>query len=146
MSTDIFDNDDPTQRQALIEALAAKGLEASDYNSGGGIMHVLIPLVDPYSEPSLVAAESPEVEQKVRSYFEKCPEAASLYIVTGSAMSNCDIGFIGDNGKGGQIETPKWEHADIIVEAVVIFMKLWSQRDQWLNAFIRGDLNRWHIN
>jgi hypothetical protein len=136
-----FENDEPTHREALIHALSSVGLFATEYNSGGGIMHVMLPLIDPYSNPELVATESPEVSKKVNTFLGECLEIASLSIVTGSSASNCDIGLIGEDGKGSQINWPAWKHAETLDDAVSIFLKLWKQRDRWIQAYMNGELS-----
>ena len=136
-----FENDDPSHREVLIQALDSAGLNASEFNSGGDIMHVLVPLIDPYSNSGINSAENPETAQKTAAYLKKCKEDASLYIATGSAASSCDIGFIGDDGCGNQIGSPLWEHAETLDDAVNIFLKLWQERDHWLQEFMEGKLS-----
>lgn len=136
-----FENDDPSHRKALIQVLDSAGLNALEFNSGGGIMHVLVPLIDPYSDSEISSAENPEIAQKIITYQKKCKEEVSLYIATGSAASSCDIGFIGDDGYGNQVDSPVWDHAETLDDAVNIFLKLWQERDHWLQEFIEGKLS-----
>ena len=137
-----FENDDPSHRKALIRALDSAGFNASEFNSGGGVMHVMMPLIDPYSDNGISSVENPETAKKTADYLKKCKEEASLYIATSSAASNCDIGFIGDDGYGNQVESPLWEHAGTLDDAVNIFLKLWQDRDYWLHEFLEGKLSQ----
>ena len=41
----MFENHNPNDRELLIEKLRAKGLPASEFDSGGGILHVIVPLL-----------------------------------------------------------------------------------------------------
>ena len=61
----IFDNDDPLQREGLIQALRSADLDASKYESGGGITHVVVPLIDPFSNPPQVSATDPELRAEI---------------------------------------------------------------------------------
>ncbi len=138
----MYDNDEPEDREKLIQALLLKGLDASEYNSGGETMHVLVPLLDTYSSPPVINVEKPAVAKQVEAFIKSSVESPTLYLVTGSAASNCDIGFIGDDGRGGQVEFASWEHADTLDEAVNVFLKMWKQRDTYLQALVKGELSR----
>jgi hypothetical protein len=41
----MFDNDNPNDREQLVEKLQAKGLPAFEFDSGGSILHVIVPLL-----------------------------------------------------------------------------------------------------
>ncbi len=41
----MFENDNPNDREQLIEKLQAKGLAAFEFDSGSGILHVIVPLL-----------------------------------------------------------------------------------------------------
>lgn len=110
----MFDNDDPQHRQQLISLLQEKGINAFELNSGGWTMHVAVALIDSYSEPPVIEAQDPDTRKKVADRLAMLTEAVDFYLVTGSAASNCDIGFIGEDGSGNQISFPSWEHADAL--------------------------------
>src|SRR6266511_4895498 len=44
-NNEMFENDKPRDRAQLIEKLQAKGLPAFEFDSGGGIFHVIVPLL-----------------------------------------------------------------------------------------------------
>ena len=44
-NNEMFENDNSNDREQLIEKLRAKGLPASEFDSGGGILHVIVPLL-----------------------------------------------------------------------------------------------------
>jgi len=44
-NNEMFENDNPNDREQLIEKLRAKGLPALEFDSGGGILHVIVPLL-----------------------------------------------------------------------------------------------------
>ena len=139
----MFDNDDPDQREELIQALQAVGLEAGEWDSGGGITHVITPLLDPYSDPPTINAQDPALRSEFEGGLQVWPHEASLYIATNSLQTTCDIGLMGSDGRtGDQVATANWEHVDSLEEAVSLFQQLWDERDRWLRAFLVGELDR----
>ncbi len=138
----MFDNDDPEQREELIQALQAAGLEAGEWDSGGGITHVIVPLLDPYSDPPTINAQDPSLRPGLEGGLRAWPHEASLYIATNSLQTTCDIGLMGSDGRtGDQVATANWEHVNSLEEAVSLFQQLWDERDRWLGAFLAGEIN-----
>lgn len=138
----MFDNDAPLQRGNLIEALRATGLEAGEWDSGGGIMHVIVPLLNLYTDPPTICAQDPGLRSKLEVGLQAWLHSASLYIATNSLRTACEIGLVGDDGQtGAQVTTADWEHVDSLEEAVSLFQGYWDERDKWLEAFLRGDIN-----
>ena len=138
----MFDNDDPAQRKALIRALQASGLDAAEYSSGGGIMHVIVPLLDDSTDPATVNASDPSLRTELETGVLSWPHSASLLIATGSAYKPCDVGLFGYNGRTGeQVELPEWEVAKSLQEAEALFQRFWNERDRWLGFFLDGKLD-----
>ena len=128
----MFDNDNKQHRKELINLLVQNGIFASELNSGGGIMHVVVPLISTYSDPPIIETLDANLLKKVQAYLDTCEFDAELYIATSSAATNCDVGFIGDDGNGNQIVSPTWEHAETIEASLTIFKRLWLARDGWI--------------
>ncbi len=111
-----FDNDLSEHRQALIEALRAEGLGAYEYHSGGGIMHVVVDLVNEEGSDDL------------------------LQITTGSVSSPCDVMLMGWN-ENGNVQNEKWTHTPTLREAVEAFRTFLATRQVWIERFRSGALN-----
>ena len=138
----MFDNDDPEQREELIQALQAAGLEAGEWDSGGGITHVIVPLLDPYTVPPTINAQDPGLRSEFEDGLRIWPYEASLYIATNSLQTPCEIGLMGNDGQTGrQAATAEWKPVGSIEEAVSLFQRFWSERDKWLMALLAGDLD-----
>jgi hypothetical protein len=138
----MFDNDEPEDREQLVQSLALRGLYATEYASNGRTRRVMVPLVDTRKDPPLINAEKPEVAERVQAFIASSAGPANLYLVTGSTSTNCDIGFIGEDGRGGKVEFTTWEHAGTLEEAVHIFLRLWKRRDVVLQALVDGKLSK----
>jgi hypothetical protein len=137
----MFDNDDPIQRGHLIRALAAASLGAREFNSGGGIMHVAIAVLNTSVEPPIISAQDPNLRTRLQRTIKTWPHESTLYIATNSLRINCEIGLVGNDGRtGNQVASTEWKYVDSIEEAVSIFQQLWSERDKWLGDFIEGKL------
>ena len=138
----MFDNDDPDKREELIQALQAAGLEAGEWDSGGGITHVIVPLLDPYADPPRIYTRDPAVFSELWAGLQAWPHEASLYIATNSLQTTCDIGLMGSDGQTGrQAATPSWQPVRSLEEAVSLFQRFWNERDKWLRALLAGELN-----
>lgn len=138
----MFDNDEPEDRERLIAALQAVGLDASEFESGGGITHVIVPLIDPFSSPPQVSARDLELRTKIEAGLGVWPKMTSLYIASNSLRTACEVGLFGDDGRtGAQVSSPEWPHADSLEEAVALFREFWDERDRWLRIFLAGDLS-----
>ena len=137
----MFDNDDSVQRASLIQALQSVGLEAWELNSGGGIMHVIVTLLDGAVDPPVISAQDPKLRADLVDALKAWPYDSTLYIATNSLQSECDIGTMGNDGRtDAQVATSEWKHADSLEEAVLAFRQLWAERDSWLNKFVEGKL------
>lgn len=137
----MFDNDDPEQRTSLIQALQAVGLDAWELNSGGGVMHVIVTLLDGTVYPPVISAQDPGLRASLEDVVKTWPHDSTLYIATNSLQSECDIGLMGNDGRtDAQVAMSEWKHADSLEEAVSVFQQIWYERDQWLEALIAGQL------
>ena len=137
----MFDNDDPAQRKALIQALQACGLGATEYSSGGGIMHVIVPLLDGYGDPPITASD-PDLRKELEAGLQAWKHEALLCIATGSAYKPCEVGLFGYNGQTGrQVDLQEWKEARSLEEAKALFQRFWDMRDKWLKAFLAGELD-----
>lgn len=112
-----LNNDEPIHRQALIQALQSQGLDAYEYNSGGGTMHVCVDLVDGEASPDEL-----------------------LQITTGSADSPCDVGIMGYSASG-QAQSPDFIRTPTLEDAVSAFKDCYRERDQWVERLRAGELN-----
>ena len=138
----MFDNGDPGHRKALIRTLQGRGLDAIEYSSGGGIMHVMVPLLDACTDPPTVTASDPSLRIELESGLQIWPHKALLCIATGSAYELCEVGLFGYNGQtGDQVELTKWEKTSSIEEAETVFQRFWDERDRWLRSFLAGELD-----
>ena len=138
----MFDNDDPEQREELIQALQAAGLPAGEWDSGGDITHVIVPLLDPYTDPPTINAQDPELRSEFDAGLESWEYEASLYIATNSLQTACEIGLMGSDGRtGAQVATADWKPVNSIEEAVSLFRRYWDERDRWLGAFLAGEID-----
>ena len=137
----MFDNDDPNQRQDLIRALKSIGLNAWEFNSGGGIMHVVVPLLDRICDPPVVQAQDPEIRSYLENGIKVWPHETCLYIATNSLRTTCEVGLMGNDGRtGNQVTSAEWEHVDSLGEVVSVFQRYWRERDTWLRKLISGEL------
>ena len=138
----MFDNDDPDQRNALIAELQSAGLQAGEWDSGGGITHVVVPLLDPYTDPPAVEAEDVTLKTELSLAVKTWPYEASLYVATNSLQTACEIGLLGSDGRTGrQAGTVKWQPVESIDEAASVFQQFWKDRDQWLRAYLVGEIS-----
>ena len=112
--SEAIDNDDPEHRRMLIAALREEGLDAYEYHSGGGLMHVVVDLVN----------DAPEGEDL-------------LQIATGSVASPCDVGLIGW-GPDGNVWTPEFVRTPPLADAVAAFRRFYAERTRWITAFREG--------
>jgi hypothetical protein len=137
----MYDNDDPVQRANLIKVIAAYGLDAWEFNSGGGIMHVVVTILDTSVEPPIISAQNPDLQGQLEEAVKTWSHEATLYIATNSLRTNCEIGLMGNDGRtGSQVASAEWEHVDSLDEAVFVFRKFWNERDRWLQDFVEGKL------
>jgi hypothetical protein len=111
-----IDNDEPAHRQALTEALRAEGLDAYEYHSGGGCMHVVVDLVSEDGGENL------------------------LQIATGSVASQCDVALMGWN-EHSNVQSNDWIRALTLRDAVVAFKRYWSEQEALVDRFRRGEMN-----
>ena len=138
----MFENDDPLQRQRLIAVLLSSGLDAFEINSGGDVMHVVVPLLEGSPDSPKIRAQDPKIQADLQARIRVWPCVATLYIATNSLRTDCEIGLMGNYGTtGSQVTSTEWEPAASIEEALDIFQLRWNERDNWLKAFAQGDLD-----
>jgi len=111
-----IDNDEPAHRAALIEALRAEGMEAYEYHSGGGVMHVVVDLVNEEGNENL------------------------LQIATGSVASLCDVGLMGWNDNGN-VQSPDFTHTPTVRDTVKAFKNYHADGEAWIRRFHSSELD-----
>lgn len=137
----MLDNNDPIQRNNLSKTLRSAGLDACELNSGGGIMHLVVTILDTTVKPPIMLAQNPDVKSQLEEAMKTWSHQAMLYIATNSLRTNCEIGLIGNDGRtGNQAASLGWKHVDSLDEAVLTFQQFWNERDRWLRDFINGKL------
>ena len=109
-----LDNRDPKYRQALIAALAARGLEAHEECSGGNLRHVSVYLLKEAGDWMAVSTATDETA--------------------------CDVELIGERG-GRTAGEAQWEPVDTLAAAVATFERRWNDQDEWTDRFRVGDLD-----
>jgi hypothetical protein len=135
----MFDNDNSAHRGQLIHALSSRGLDAWEFNSGGGIMHVVVSLLDASVIPAIITAKDARLQKVLLEKAESWPSCAQLYIATNSLQSPCEIGLMGNDGvTGDQIGSEQWEMVNTLEEALSIFLRYWEARDRLLETFLSG--------
>ncbi len=140
----MFENDDPLQRESLINALTEKGLDAWELNSGGGTMHVIVTLLDYSVDPPVIKAQDLALQSEIESSVKDWPYAGYLYIATNSLQTDCEIGLMGVDGKtDAQVSLEKWKPVDSLEEAVETIHRYWNERDEWIRAFLHDELVAW---
>lgn len=107
-------NSNQEDRRRLMEALWSRGYSVSEYSSGGGTVHVVLPLLEEGED--------------------------MLFIATGDIDSNCDISLIGWHG-GEQVQTDTWISVSTLEEAVLGFERFLSEQNVWLERFRSGELD-----
>ena len=109
-----LDNRDPEHRQALIAALAARGLEAHEECSGGNLRHVSVYLLH---------------------------EAGDwLAISTATDETACDVGLMGERA-GRAAGEACWEPVGDLAAAVAAFERRWGDQDEWAARSRVGQLD-----
>jgi hypothetical protein len=111
-----LDSDREDHRRALIRALAEEGLDPYEYHSGGGLMHVVVDLVNEEGGEDL------------------------LQIATGSVASPCDVGLMGWN-ENGNVQDESYTRTPMLGDAVAAFKRYWSEKEVWVTRFRAGELN-----
>ena len=111
-----FDNDLSEHRQALIEALRAEGMNAYEYHSGGGLMHVVVDLVNEEGSDDL------------------------LQIATGSVSSPCDVMLMGWNEQGN-VQSDSCIRTLTLADATSAFTSYTAESEMWLEKFRSGALD-----
>lgn len=137
----MFDNDNPNDRAQLIEKLQAKGLPASEFDSGGGILHVIMPLLRSSEQGLEIHAQDSELRLELERALEYNPYHPHLFIATNCSRTSCEIGLMGEDAYGEVISTYDWELIPDVKLAAAIFEGFWSNRDEWLQKWMAGALN-----
>lgn len=136
----MFDNSDAAQRAKLIEILGLIGLDAIEFDSGG-TMHVVVPLLDSAARLPQPGTVDPDLAERLAFARETWPYRSWLCIATTSMRSNCDVGFLGSDGRTGDpVASASWQHADSLGDAVCLIWGLWKERARWLRAFQAGSI------
>jgi len=137
----MFDNENPNDREQLIEKLQAKGLPASEFDSGGGILHVIVPLLRSSEQGLEIHTQDSELRIELERALEYNPYHPRLFIATNCSRTSCEIGLIGEDAYGEVISTYDWELIPDVELAVAIFEGFWNKRDEWLQKWMAGALN-----
>jgi len=140
-NNEMFENDNPNDREQLIEKLRAKGLPALEFDSGGGILHVIVPLLQSSKRGLEIHAQDSELRIELERALEYNPFYPHLFIATTSASTSCEIGLMGEDAYGEVISAYDWELIPDVELAVAIFEGFWNKRDEWLQKWMAGALN-----
>jgi len=137
----MFQNDNPNDRKQLLEKLQAKGLSALEFDSGGGILHVVVPLLQSSERGLEIHAQDSELRIELERALEYNPYQPHLFIVTNNLRTSCEIGLMGEDAYGEVISAYDWEMIPDVELAVAIFEGFWNKRDEWLQKWMAGALN-----
>jgi hypothetical protein len=137
----MFENDNPNDREQLIEKLQAMGLPAFEFDSGGGFLHVIVPLLQSSERGLEIHAQDSELRIELERALEYNPYHPHLFIATNNLRTSCAIGLMGEDAYGEVISTYDWEFISDVELAVAIFGGFWNKRDEWLQKWMAGALN-----
>jgi hypothetical protein len=137
----MFENDNPNDREQLIEKLQAKGLPAFEFDSGGGILHVIVPILRSSEQGLEIHAQDSKLHLELERALAYNPYHPHLFIATTSSRTSCEIGLMGEDAYGEVISTYDWELIPDAKLAVAIFEGFWNKRDEWLQKWMAGVLN-----
>ena len=137
----MFENDNPNDRAQLIEKLQAKGLPAFEFDSGSGILHVIVPLLQSSERGLELHAQNSELRLELERALEYNPYRPHLFIATNNLRTSCEIGLMGEDAYGEVISAYDWELIPDVELAAAIFEGFWNKRDEWLQKWMAGDLN-----
>jgi hypothetical protein len=137
----MFENDNPNDREQLIERLQAKGLPAFEFDSNGGILHVIVPLLRLSEHGLEIHAQDNELRLELGRTLEYNPYHPHLFIATNHLRTSCEIGLMGEDAYGEVISTYDWELIPDVELAAAIFEGFWNKRDEWLQKWMAGALN-----
>jgi hypothetical protein len=137
----MFENDNSNDREQLIEKLRAKGLPASEFDSGGGTLHVIVPLLRSSERGLEIQTQDSELRIELEHALEYNPYHPHLFIATNNLRASCEIGLMGEDAYGEVISVYDWELIPDVDLAVAIFEGFWNKRDEWLQKWMAGALN-----
>lgn len=131
----MIDNGKAEDRRALIEALAKHHIPAFEHQSGGHNYHVCVSLIDEVKGANTWDAE---LRARVDNEMRAAGIDTTLWIMTSTAETACDVGLWGWDGVGGV--GGDFEPADSLDAAVEVFVRYWCERDKWIRAYVDGEL------
>ena len=136
-----YDNNNPDHRILLVEALKERGIPAFEWNSGGGIYHVIVPLIsDSESNPEINSEDSTLVSI-VLNILKRSSYNPFLFIATNSLRTSCDIGLMGeDPNTGDQVGSINWIYAAELKGVIKQIQKHWDKRDILIKSWVEGSL------
>jgi hypothetical protein len=137
----MFENNNPEDRAKLIEKLQAKGLLASEFDSGSGMIHVIVPLLRSSEHGLEIHAQDSELRTEFELALQYNPYHPHLFIATNSLQTSCEIGLMGEDAYGEIISTYDWESIPDLEQAAAIFTGFWKNRDEWIKMWMDGKLN-----
>ena len=117
----MFENHNPNDREQLIEKLRAKGLPASEFDSGGGILQVIVPILRSSERGLEIHAQDSELRLELERALEYNPYHPHLFIATNNLRTSCEIGLMGEDAYGEVISTYDWEFIPDVELAAAIF-------------------------
>ncbi len=107
-------------------------------------MHVIVTLVDFSIDPPINTAEDSALRSELQNAAMGYPYAGYLYIATNSLQTDCEVGLMGVDGKtDAQVSLEEWKPVGSLEEAVETIQRFWEERDEWIRAFLQGELVTW---
>jgi hypothetical protein len=136
----MFDNDDPGDRELLISLLQKNGLAAFEWESGGGVCHVSVPLIQIDNTCNVINAVNANLVYEVQAALLENLNDPHLLISTNSLRTSCEVGLMGEDLQGNFIASEEWEHAPSADIVLSMFLVFWNQRDNWIRKWLQGNL------
>jgi hypothetical protein len=136
----MFDNDNPGDREILIGLLQENGLSAFEWESGGGVCHVSVPLIQVGSPFNVINAVNADLISEVQAALQDSPNNPHFLISTNSLRTSCEVGLMGEDLQGNFIASEEWEHTPSSAKALSIFLNFWNHRDSWIREWLQGNL------
>jgi hypothetical protein len=133
----MLEKDSNTFYDDIIRALDEAGYQAQEASLPDGSKAVILPILDTRFEPTIIAAQDPEL----RAYFKhagvKWTSDTFLHIVIRGSKSLSEVGVVGRRGERGEVVgSDEWQQVSDLAGLVRVVNLLWAGRDALLNKYI----------